>query len=641
MTRIDDAIDGPAGSGRNRQPLGGRMSSPLGAIRRLLPARADYAGLSRSWRGDVVAGITVGVVALPLALAFGITTGLGAAAGLMTAIVAGLVAAVFGGSNVQVSGPTGAMTVVLVPIVAQFGVNAVFVVGLMAGVLIIAASFARLGRYLAYVPWPVIEGFTVGIAVIIFLQQVPNALGVAKPEGENTAVVAGKALIDAFGAGNLAALGLVLLVAAIMVVAPRLHRSVPASLIAVVVATLVAQIAGLDVDTIGELPSSLPLPSLPSFSAGQLSQLFSGAFAIALLGALESLLSAKVADGMADTGRHDPDRELFGQGLANLASPLFGGMPATGAIARTAVNVRAGARTRLAAIVHSVVLILVVYFAGSVVAEIPLAALAGVLMVTAVRMVELHNVRSVFRSTRSDAVVLVLTATATIVFDLIVAVEIGIAAAALLALRSMARRATATAEPVELDLGIFSRPSNLATPGRTEAADAVDSREEARLLSEHIVTYRLDGPLFFGAAQRFLTELTAVADVKVVILRLPQLQVLDATGAHALGEIVAELESRGITVLLKGPRPEHLKVLEAVGVLDHLAHENHNFDNLDDAIAHARSHLTRQPADVSGDSDPDSDQTTRAPGHRPSRLARPRGRRRRPARVPNGKPAPP
>ncbi len=581
----DDVRGDPVGWGRRGRAPGGRLSSPLGAIAKMLPSPADYAGLSRSWRGDVVAGVTVGVVALPLALAFGITTGMGAAAGLMTAIVAGLVAAVFGGSNVQVSGPTGAMTVVLVPIVARYGVDAVFVVGLMAGVLIMAASFARLGRYLAYVPWPVIEGFTVGIAVIIFLQQVPNALGVPKPEGENTAVVAGKAVVDAVGGANLAALGLVLLVAAVMVVTPRLHRSLPASLIAVVVATLVTQVAALDVAKIGTLPSSLPLPSIPSLSGGQLSQLFSAAFAIALLGALESLLSARVADGMADTGRHDPDRELFGQGLANLASPLFGGMPATGAIARTAVNVRAGARTRLAAIVHSIVLILVVYLAGPVVAEIPLAALAGVLMVTSARMVEIHNVRAVLRSTRSDAIVLVLTATATIVFDLIVAVEIGIAAAALLTLRSIARSTTATAQAVDC-----------APEGPTTSGDSVDGREEARLLSERIVAYRLDGALFFGAAQRFLTELTDVADVEVVILRLPQLQVIDATGAQALGEIVAQLEGRGITVLLKGARPEHLKVLEAVGTLDQLAHENHIFDNLDDAIAHARSHLNRLPA---------------------------------------------
>jgi sulfate permease, SulP family len=547
------------------------------ALTRLLPRRADYRGFSRSWKADVVAGLTVGVIALPLALGFGITTGLGARAGLMTAIVAGIVAAVFGGSNVQVSGPTGAMTVVLVPIVARYGADGVYIVGIMAGVLITTAALLRLGRYLAFVPWPVIEGFTLGIAVIILLQQVPSALGVTKPGGDNTAMVAIAAVRRAFAHGSIASISIVALTAVVMAMAPRLHRSLPGSLIAVAVATLVARLGHLDVARIGALPHTLPLPSLPSLSAHRMSTLFTAAFAVALLAALESLLSAKVADGMADTARHDPDRELFGQGLANLASPLFGGMPATGAIARTAVNVRAGARTRASAIVHALVLVAVVYLGGGLVAEIPLAALAGVLIVTAVRMVEFHNVRAVCRATRSDAVVLGLTATATVAFDLIRAVELGIAAAAILALRSVARSASAVAEQVPNDPG--------------EITDDV----EHSLLSEHIVAYRLDGALFFGAAQRFLTELTAIADVRVVILRFPQLQVLDATGAHALADIVTELERRGVTVLLKGPRPAHLKVLRAVGALDRLAHENHLFSDLDAAIAHAHAHVARGP----------------------------------------------
>ena len=545
---------------------------------RLLPRRADYAGLSRAWKADLVAGLTVGVVALPLALGFGITTGLGARAGLMTAIVAGIVAAVFGGSNVQVSGPTGAMTVVLVPIVARYGANAVYVVGIMAGVLILIAAFLRLGRYLALVPWPVVEGFTVGIAVIIFLQQVPIALGVAKPKGDNTALVAIEAVRRSVSHGNLTAASVVVLTAVVMMLGTKLHRSLPSSLIAVAVATLVARLGHLGVARIGALPNSLPLPAIPSFGIQQMSTLFAAAGAVALLAALESLLSAKVADGMTDTGRHDPDRELFGQGLANLFSPLLGGMPATGAIARTAVNVRAGARTRASAIVHALVLVAVVYLGGGLVAEIPLAALAGVLIVTAVRMVEVHNVRAVWRATRSDAVVLALTACATVAFDLIRAVELGVAVAALLALRNVARSASAVAEQI---------------PTRDPQAGEITDEVEHSLLSEHIVTYRLDGALFFGAAQRFLTELTSVADVRVVILRLPQLQVLDATGAQALGDIVTELERRGVTVLLKGPRPEHLKVLEVVGALDRLAHENHLFSDLDAAIAHAHLHVAR------------------------------------------------
>jgi SulP family sulfate permease len=540
----------------------------------ILPRRADYAELPRSWRGDIVAGVTVGVVALPLALAFGITTGLGATAGLTTAIVAGFVAALFGGSNVQVSGPTGAMTVVLVPIVARHGPDAALVVTLIAGVLVVIAALARLGRLLAFIPWPVVEGFTVGIAVVIFLQQVPHALGVPVPAGEGAPWVAAQSVVAAVEAANLAALGMLALTVAVMVAVPRIHRALPGSLIAIGAATVVGWVTGADVVRIGTLASTLPVLSLPNLSGGQLGDLLGAADEVAALAAIESLLSAKVADGMTDATRHDPERELFGQGLANVASGLFGGMPATGAIARTAVNVRAGARTRVSAMTHSVLLILIVLFAGSIVGRIPLAALAGVLMVTAVRMVERHNLRAVLRSTRADALVLVLTAAATIAFDLIVAVEIGMAFAAILALSAVARSSTATMAPVQFE-------------GR------IDPDAESELMRDHIVAYRLDGALFFGASQRFLTELTAVSDVRVVILRLPDVQVLDATGARALGEIVAELESRGITVLLKGPRREHLRILGVVGALDRLAHENHVFQRLDDAVAHAHEHALR------------------------------------------------
>jgi sulfate permease, SulP family len=575
------------------RPPPDRPRSALGSLTGLLPRRSDYGGFSRSWRIDLVAGVTVGVVALPLALAFGITTGLGAQAGLITAIVAGLVAAVFGGSNVQVSGPTGAMTVVLVPVVARYGHDAVYVVGLMAGVLLALSAAVRLGRFLAYIPWPVVEGFTVGIACIIFLQQVPAALGVAKPDGENTVAVAARAVGEAIGGdGTLAAVGLVALAAAVMLIAPRLRRSLPASLLAVIVATVVAEIADTDVARIGSLPSSLPAPHLPAVSMGRISELFGAAFAVAALAAIESLLSAKVADGMAGRARHDPDRELFGQGLANLASPLFGGMPATGAIARTAVNVRAGARTRVAAIVHALVLVVVVYAGGSLVSKIPLAALAGVLMVTAVRMVEPHNVRAVVLATRSDAIVLVVTAIVTLAFDLILAVEAGVAVAAVLALRHVARTATVSAEPV---------------------AEGTDDDSGAPSLGEHILTYRLDGALFFGAAQRFLTELTAVTDVKVIILRMPDVQMLDATAAQAIGEIVSELEHRGVTVLMKGARAEHLRTLRAVGTIDRLAHQRHLFDHLDDAVAHARLHVQRGLA-----ADPDSRLVGAAPTGEPS-----------------------
>lgn len=544
--------------------------------RTLLPRRDDYAGFRRGWRADLLAGLTVGVVALPLALAFGITTGLGADAGLVTAIVAGLVAAVFGGSDFQVSGPTGAMTVVLVPIVADRGPDAVFAVGILAGALLVVAAALRLGRALSYIPWPVIEGFTVGIAVLIFLQQVPAALGVGPVDGENTVAIAGRAVGEALGGdGRVGALLVVAVTVGVLVGLPRLHRSLPASPVAVAVAWVVAELAGIEVARIGSLPDSLPLPSLPAL--GEAPDLLGAALAVAALAGIESLLSARVADGMADGGSFDPDRELLGQGLANVASPLFGGMPATGAIARTAVNVRAGARTRAAAAIHAGFLLLAVLVAGPLVAEIPLAALAGVLLVTAVRMVEVHNVRSVLRATRSDAVVLVSTTAVTLAFDLIRAVEVGIAVAAFLALRAVARTGAAEVEHPVL----------------------VDAEAEHTLLAEHIVVYRLDGAIFFGAVRRFLTELTAVTDVTVAVLRLGQVQVLDATGAQALGAIVAELEGRGITVLLCGVRPEHGRTLAAVGALDALAHERHWFTDLEGALVHAGAHARRRHPSVS------------------------------------------
>lgn len=539
-------------------------------MQRLLPGRADYTEVPSSWRSDVVAGVTVAVVALPLALAFGITTGLGAQVGLVTAIVAGFVAALFGGSHVQVSGPTGAMTVILVPLVARHGPDAVANVALMSGVLVVLAAYFGLGRYVAFLPWPVVEGFSVGIAVTILLQQVPAALGVARPGGDGAVVAAWRAA-GSMTSESLPAIGLVALVAAVMVVGPRLRRTLPSSLLGVAAATAAVEMTHLDVPRIGELPASLPLPSLPSFTPARVSELFGAAVAVAMLCALESLLSARVADSMGDSAPHNPDRELFGQGVANVVSATFGGMPATGAIARTAVNVRAGARSRVAAMVHSGVLLLVVYGGASVVARIPLSALAGVLAVTAVRMVHVPNVRAVWRATRSDAAVMTVTAATTVLFDLVVAVELGIAVAAVFALRQVAKSTTLSAES----------PSDGTEPQNHDRRN------------EHIVMYRIDGALFFGAAQRLLAELVAVDDARVVILRIPRSTVLDATGAHAVREVVEVLERRQINVLLKVPGSAHRRMLEAVGVHSGLVGDKHMFSNVADAIAHARAYVAR------------------------------------------------
>lgn len=542
-----------------------------GHSRTLLPSLRDYAGLRTSWRADLVAGLTVGVVALPLALAFGVSSGAGAEAGLVTAVVAGLVAAVFGGSNVQVSGPTGAMVVVLGPIVATGGVGALGVVCLLAGVLVVVAGVLRLGRTVGLIPWPVIEGFTVGIAVIIFLQQAPAALGVASAgHAPNAAFAAVQVLGEVRWPDAAWSLATVAAVAVVMVLAPRIHRALPGSIVAIVLVTVVAVVADLPLADIGELPAGLPLPQLPELDLGSVRQLAVPAVTVAALAAIESLLSARVAAAHSDSGAYDGDRELVGQGLATIAAGVFGGMPATGAIARTAVNVRSGARTRVAAIVHALFLLLVVVAAGDVVGRIPLAALAGVLMVTAVRMVSPGVVRSVVTSTRAAAVLFTLTAVITVSVDLIYAVGIGIAAAAVISLRSLARAAGVHREEL---------------PGPAQARDA------------SIALFRIEGSLFFAAAERVLERVGAIQDVDVVILRLSQVQVLDATGAQVLQELVTGLGRRGVTVLVKGIRREHLALARRVGVIDALRDESHLVDDLPTAVARARA-IVREGAGV-------------------------------------------
>ena len=557
----------------------------LRAATDLLPRRADYLLEPAAVRSDLLAGLTVGVVALPLALAFGISSGVGAAAGLVTAVVAGIVAAVFGGSHHQVSGPTGAMAVILAPVVATHGLGSLALVTLAAGLIVLVLGLARLGRIVTYIPWPVVEGFTLGIACIIFLQQVPAAVGVSADPGHNTLVTAVAAVRSAVTGADLHLLGwtfgAVAVVGVAMLALPRVHGSIPASLVGVAAVTLVAALTHAPLARIGALPDGLPVPTLPSVQLGALQDLAGAAVAIAALAAIESLLSIRVAAAMKHAGSPDgtvyePDRELVGQGLASLASGLFGGMPATGAIARTAVNIRSGARTRLASVTHARGILAVIYLATGPVSRIPLAALAGVLMITAVRMVSVPAARAVLRVNRSSALTFVVTAVVTVAFDLVQAIQIGLLVAAFFTLRSIARAAGVRRE---------------ALPGAAQPGD------------EQIALYRLEGAVFFGAAERITAQVTAESaenGVQVVILRLSRVQLVDATAAKALADLIETLERRGITVLVKGVQARHRSVLTTVGTLAVLRHENHLFDTLDHAVAHARSHV-RRSASYAGD----------------------------------------
>ncbi|MEU5266957.1 SulP family inorganic anion transporter, partial [Amycolatopsis sp. NPDC021455] len=371
--------------------------------------------------------------------------------------------------------------VVLAPIVAAHGTSSVALVSILGGVVVLVAGAARLGRLVGYLPWPVVEGFTLGIACIIFLQQIPAAVGTTAPAGRNPLLGAATALAHA-GSAAAWTVATVAVVAVTMLVLPKLHRGIPASLVAVTVATIGAEIAHAPVPRIGNLPSSL-VPTLPHFSFSVVHDLAGAVVAVAALAAIESLLSARVAATMTrggpPVGPTRPDRELVGQGLASIVSGLFGGMPATGAIARTAVNVRSGARTRLAAIVHALVILAVIYAATGLVSRIPLSALAGVLLVTSLRMVPLATIREVVRASRSSAATFAVTALVTVAADLILAVEIGLLAAAFFALRHLARAARA-------------RRDTLPGP----AADG----------DEHIAVFRFEGAMFWGASDRVVTE---------------------------------------------------------------------------------------------------------------------------------------
>jgi len=401
-------------------------------------SRNDFPQNRSELTSDIAAGLTVAIVALPLAIGFAVTTGMSAASGITTAIIAGFIAALFGGSRYQVSGPTGAMTVVLIPIITQYGVGAIPALGLMAGALVVIAAVFRAGSVINRVPWAVVEGFTVGIALVIALQQIPLALDFPKGSGDRTYIVAWHTLQGAASAGlNWISIGAAVLTLLIKFNYPKIaHRykfkfHIPASIVAIAVTTFVSLAFDLNLHTIGDIPRSIGKWSGNFIEPSMFSHLILPAVLIALLAAIESLLSARVADGMVHAhgvDKYNPNKELVGQGLATIAASLFGGMPATGAIARTSVNVRNHAKSRLAGMVHAVILLLIVLLFAPVVSAIPTAAIAGVLIGTSYRILNPASIRESLKTTLAEASVLIITASVTLLVDLIWGIGVGIVA---------------------------------------------------------------------------------------------------------------------------------------------------------------------------------------------------------------------
>ena len=398
-----------------------------------LPSISDFPENKRELLDDVIAGITVAIVALPLAIGFGITSGMSAAAGISTAIIAGFIAALLGGSRLQVSGPTGAMTVILIPVIQKYGISAIPALGLIAGIIVILMGFLKLGTIINKVPHYVIEGFTLGIAVIIALQQLPMALGISKGEGDRTLLIAFNTIKS--GGFNYAAIAIVAITLifkfnfAKILRALKIKSYIPASFGALLFGTIVAKALSLDLRNIGEIPRNVATFTTPEFS--QITSLIWPALLIALLAAIESLLSGRVADSMAhmpNEKRLEPDQELFGQGIATAVASIFGGQPATGAIARTSVNVRSHAHTRFASMVHSIVLLLIILIAAPIFSQIPQAAIAGVLIGTSIRILNPANLKELLQTTKGEIAVFAITAISTISIDLIWGIAIGITA---------------------------------------------------------------------------------------------------------------------------------------------------------------------------------------------------------------------
>jgi SulP family sulfate permease len=529
---------------------------------------------------DLIAGLTVGIVALPLAMAFGIASGVKPEAGIFTAVVAGFLISALGGSRVQIGGPTGAFVVIVYGIIAKYGLDNLLVCTVMAGVILLVMGFTRMGSMIKFIPYPVTMGFTCGIAVLIFSTQIKDFLGLNLDIVPADFVAKMEALSEHLGTMQWRAAALALGSVSIILFWPkRLARHVPGSIVAVVLATAFVSLFRFPVETIGTrfggIPQGLPGFHLPQLSWANLQPLFQPAVTIALLAAIESLLSAVVADGMIDD-RHDSNQELMAQGIANIASPLFGGIPATGAIARTATNIRSGARTPVAGITHALTLLVIILAAAPLAKFIPLATLSAVLMVVAYNMGEWHHFTRLARWPKSDSAVFLATFALTVLMDLTVAVQVGMVLAAVLFIK----RISETTQITAVDESTETEGPHHSLIGKQ--------------IPEGVMVYRVFGAFFFGAADKLETALKrAGQEPEILILRMRKVLAMDATGLNALEDLYEKLHAKGKHLILSGPHTQPLFAMDRAGFLDRLGREN-VCAHIDAALGRAREILAKR-----------------------------------------------
>ena len=552
-------------------------------VPKLFTTLKDYT--RRQFAADAVAGVIVGVVALPLAIAFAIASGVTPDRGLYTAVIAGFLISALGGSRVQIGGPTGAFVVIVYGIVQQYGVDGLLAATLMAGLILLALGLAKLGGAIKFIPFPVVTGFTAAIGTLIAIQQLRDALGLRMEDPPAELVERLTAYAENAGTVNPYAVGITAFTLLILTAWPRLSRKVPSPLVALLAGTAVAQLLDLPVETIGTrfgaIPSSLPSPVLPSISFAEIRELVGPALAIATLGAIESLLSAVVADGMIG-GRHRSNMELVAQGVANIVSPLFGGMPATGAIARTATNIKSGGRTPVAGIVHALTLLLITLFFGRWAELIPLAVLAGIVLMVAYHLSEWRVFVHELHAPKSDALVMLTTFLLTLVVDLTVGIGVGMVLAAFLFMKRMAE---------VTNISIVRREFE-----ETRAAGDDQGAIYRRQIPPGVEVYEINGPFFFGAAEKFKQTLGEVSRrPSVLVIRMRNVPAIDSTAMHALKDLIRRTRKQGTQVLLSDVHSQPLIALGRSGLLDEIGEEN-MFGDVDAALEAARQRLQPAPA---------------------------------------------
>ena len=532
---------------------------------------------------DLMAGIIVGIVALPLAIAFGIASGVSPEKGIITAIVAGFAISAFGGSKVQIGGPTGAFIVIIYGIIQQYGLEGLTIATILAGIFLILLGVFHLGTIIKYIPYPIVVGFTSGIALTIFTTQIKDLFGLEITDVPADFMAKWGVYFQHFHTIDWWSTGVGLLSVAIIALTPKFSKKIPGSLIAIVVMTIAAYLLKMyggitSIETIGDrftINSTLPDAEMPNMTWETIKKLISPAITIAVLGAIESLLSATVADGVTGD-HHDSNQELVGQGIANIVTPMFGGIPATGAIARTMTNINNGGRTPIAGIIHAAMLLLIFLFLMPLAQYIPMACLAGVLVIVSYNMSEWRTFKQLLKNPKSDITVLLITFILTVIFDLTIAIEVGLVIACLLFMRRMAETTQVSVITDEID---------------PNAESDVEIHEEHLTVPEGVEVYEINGPYFFGVANRFEEVMQQMGDrPKVRIIRMRKVPFIDSTGIHNLTNFCEICQREGIHIILSGVNEKVHKVLQKSKFYDIIGKDN-ICSNINEALEKAKMQI--------------------------------------------------